>query len=79
MAGSASDGWMLFHKLSQRLTCSLLEPFQWAGVHIENSYALTGLTEYCNGGLFLNARVLCLQDVTQAGRLYTAGDELIVE
>ena len=77
--GSASDGWMPFHKLSQWLTYSLLEPFQWAGIRVEGLDALTGLPEYRNGGLFLDAGVLRLRDATQADRLHAAGDELIVE
>ena len=78
-AGSASDGWMPFHKLSQWLTYSLLEPFQWAGIRVEGLDALTGLPEYRNGGLFLDAGVLRLRDAAQADRLHAAGDELIVE
>ena len=78
-AGSASDGWMPFHKLSQWLTYSLLEPFQWAGIQVDGLDALTGLPEYRNGGLFLDASVLRLRDATHADRLHAAGDELIVE
>ncbi len=78
-AGSASDGWMPFHKLSQWLTYSLLEPFQWAGVQVDGLDALTGLPEYRNGGLFLDAGVLRLRDTGQASRPHAAGDELIVE
>ena len=78
-AGSVSDGWMPFHKLSQWLTYSLLEPFQWAGIHVEGLDALTGLPEYRNGGLFLDADVLRFRDPSQAEYLHAAGDELIVE
>ena len=78
-AGSLDDGWMPFHKLSQWLTYSLLEPFEWAGIRIEGLDALTGLPEYRNGGLFLDAGVLRLKDASQAERLHAAGDELIVE
>lgn len=78
-AGGASDGWMPFHKLSQWLTYSLLEPFEWAGVQVEGLDALTGLPEYRNGGLFLDAGVLLLRDDTLSGRLHSAGDEMIVE
>jgi hypothetical protein len=74
-----SQGWMPFHKLSQWLTYSLLEPFEWAGVQVNGLDALTGLPEYRNGGLFLDAGVLLLKDPAQAGRLHAAGDELIVE
>lgn len=74
-----SQGWMPFHKLSQWLTYSLLEPFEWAGVQVNGLDALTGLPEYRNGGLFLDAGVLLLKDPAQASRLHQAGDELIVE
>jgi hypothetical protein len=46
---------MPFHKLSQWLTYSLLEPFEWAGVPVHGLDALTGLPEYRNGGLLLDA------------------------
>lgn len=83
VAGSApaslSDGWMPFHKLSQWLTYSLLEPFEWAGIRVEGLDALTGLPEYRNGGLFLDAGVLRLKDPSQADQLHAPSDELIVE
>ena len=75
----AGSGWMPFHKLSQWLTYSLLEPFEWAGITVEGLDALTGLPEYRNGGLFLDAGVLVLKDPAQADRQHQAGDELIVE
>ena len=74
-----SSGWMPFHKLSQWLTYSLLEPFEWAGVQVKGLDALTGLPEYRNGGLFLDAGVLRLKDESLADQLHDAGDELIVE
>jgi len=74
-----SQGWMPFHKLSQWLSYSLLEPFEWAGVQVNGLDALTGLPEYRNGGLFLDAGVLLFKDPAQAQRLHQAGDELIVE
>ena len=57
-ADGLSRGWMPFHKLSQWLTYSLLEPFEWAGVQVDGLDALTGLPEYRNGGLLLDAGVL---------------------
>ncbi len=77
--GGPGSGWMPFHKLSQWLTYSLLEPFEWAGVQVQGLDALTGLPEYRNGGLFLDAGVLQFKDTAQAERLHAAGDELIVE
>ncbi len=74
-----TEGWMPFHKLSQWLTYSLIEPFEWAGVPVEGLDELTGLPEYRNGGLFLDAGVLNLKDPASADRLLQAGDEMIVE
>ena len=47
-----------FHKLSQWLTYSLLEPLEWAGLSIVGLGELTGLAEYRNGGLFVDGGVL---------------------
>ena len=74
-----TDGWMPFHKLSQWLTYSLLEPFQWGGVQVRGLDALTGLPEYRNGGLLLDSGVLRLKDPALASRTHAPGDELVVE
>ncbi len=74
-----SDGWVPFHKLSQWLTYSLLEPFQWAGVRVHGIDHLTGLPEYRNGGLFIDSGVLRLRDPQSAAALWKPGDEVIVE
>jgi len=47
-----------FHKLSQWLAYSLLEPLEWAGATVTGLDDLTGLPEYRNGGLFIDAGVL---------------------
>ncbi|MGE0098743.1 MAG: URC4/urg3 family protein [Hydrogenophaga sp.] len=72
-------GWMPFHKLSQWLTYSLLEPFEWAGVQVSGLDALTGLPEYRNGGLLIDAGVLIPLPSHHATRTWQAGDEFIVE
>ena len=74
-----TDGWMPFHKLSQWLTYSLLEPFEWAGVRVSGLDALTGLPEYRNGGLLIDAGVLQPKDPAALAQRYRAGDEFIVE
>jgi hypothetical protein len=51
-----------FHKSSQWLTYSLLEPMESAGLRVEGVEALTGLPEYRNGGLFLDSGVIALRD-----------------
>ncbi|TFZ04832.1 URC4/urg3 family protein [Ramlibacter rhizophilus] len=74
-----TDGWVPFHKLSQWLTYSLLEPFAWAGVQVHGIDRLTALPEYRNGGLLLDTGVLRLRDAQAAQQLWQPGDEIIVE
>jgi hypothetical protein len=68
-----------FHKLSQWLAYSLVEPLQWAGVTVPRLDALTGLPEYRNGGLLLDAKVLRPRDPGLFERMHQPGDEAIVE
>ena len=79
--GSAdiSKGWMPFHKLSQWLTYSLLEPFEWSGITITGLDQLTGLPEYRNGGLLIDSGVLSLKDPSAAKVTHHPGEEFIVE
>jgi len=51
-------GLVPFHKLSQWLTYSLVEPLEQAAVRVVGLDALTGLPEYRNGGLFLDGGVI---------------------
>ena len=78
LAGAA-DGIVPFHKLSQWLSYSLIEPLQEAGLTISNLDDLTGLAEYRNGGLFIDTRVLVLKDRSALDRAHDATSELIVE
>ena len=79
-AGSgASAGWVPFHKLSQWLCYSLLEPFEWAGVPVTELDGLTGLPEYRNGGLLLDSGVIVPRDPGFSQRRHTTGDEAIIE
>lgn len=54
----ATEGLVPFHKLSQWLSYSLLEPLERAGVTVTELDRLTGLAEYRNGGLFVDGGVL---------------------
>jgi hypothetical protein len=74
-----TDMLMPFHKLSQWLTYSLLEPCEWAGISVVNLDRLTGLAEYRNGGLFIDGEVLHFKDTSSLGHEFKPGDELIVE
>ncbi len=56
------DGIVPFHKLSQWLVYSLIEPLGDAGFTITGRDGLTGLAEYRNGGLFLDCGAIVVRD-----------------
>ncbi|MFO1317524.1 MAG: URC4/urg3 family protein [Burkholderiales bacterium] len=80
-AGGAGPtaGWVPFHKLSQWLAYSLLEPFEWAGVAVTGRDELTALPEYRNGGLLVDTGVLAVRDVAATHVAHPVGSELVVE
>jgi hypothetical protein len=63
-AAVPGDGLVPFHKLSQWLVYSLIEPLADAGFAITDIEGLTGLAEYRNGGLFLDCGVIAPRDPT---------------
>lgn len=60
--GMLTRGLVPFHKLSQWLAYSLVEPLEWAGLEVQHLDALTGLAEYRNGGLLIDTGVLVARD-----------------
>ncbi|PZU93445.1 MAG: DUF1688 domain-containing protein [Chelatococcus sp.] len=78
-AGEPTAGLVPFHKLSQWLSYSLIEPLQWAGIEVVDIDDLTGLPEYRNGGLFLDAGVISLRDPADALRAHEVSSTLVVE
>lgn len=76
---ATADGWMPFHKLTQWLTYSLLEPLADAGLHVTGLDALTGLPEYRNGGLLLDAGLLVPASGALPTVLLSVDDPAIVE
>ncbi len=72
-------GLVPFHKLSQWLSYSLIEPLQWAGIPVIDVDDLTGLPEYRNGGLFLDTGVVALKDPAAAIAVHEVGSPLVVE
>ncbi|EWM21139.1 Protein of unknown function DUF1688 [Nannochloropsis gaditana] len=69
-----------FHKLSQWLTYSLMEPLAEAGLALTETRHMTGLPEYRNGGLFVDLGVLEAKRpelLDPAG--HAPGSEVIVE
>ncbi|HRK25107.1 MAG TPA: URC4/urg3 family protein [Beijerinckiaceae bacterium] len=75
----ATAGLVPFHKLSQWLSYSLIEPLQAAGIAVTDIDGLTGLPEYRNGGLFVDTGVLALRDPAMAGAANTVDAPLVVE
>jgi hypothetical protein len=63
---ATTAGWVPFHKLSQWLVYSLLEPLQC-------------LPEYRNGGLLVDGGVIVPRDARDLARSWKPGDEFVVE
>ncbi len=77
--GDATDQLLPFHKLSQWLTYSLIEPMGRAGIVVTEIDGLTGLAEYRNGGLLMDTGALALRDQAHAERTHEVGSMLVVE
>lgn len=77
--GPETAGLVPFHKLSQWLSYSLIEPLQAAGFEVTDIDGLTGLPEYRNGGLFVDMGVLNLRDPGMADAANTVDSPLVVE
>ncbi len=75
----ADDGLVPFHKLSQWLTYSLLEPLQELGLEITGLDTLTGLPEYRNGGLCLDLGLISAKYPEILSSSYSVASEVIVE
>ncbi|KAJ2992663.1 hypothetical protein HDV02_002948, partial [Globomyces sp. JEL0801] len=56
-----SESFVCFHKLSQWLTYSLMEPLARANIVFTGVENMTGLAEYRNGGLFVDMNVITLK------------------
>ena len=77
--GDESDGIVPFHKLSQWLTYSLIEPVEWAGLRVVDIDRLTALPEYRNGGLLIDLGLICPRDGTDLRLRYDVASEVVVE
>lgn len=75
----ADDHLVPFHKLSQWLTYSLLEPLQELGLDITSLDALTGLAEYRNGGLCLDLGLISVKSPDILLKPQAVTSEVIVE
>jgi hypothetical protein len=72
-------GLIAFHKLSQWMTYSLVEPLLEAGITVTGVEELTGLPEYRNGGLLLDTGVLTMKDEKNYEKTWSAESDLIIE
>jgi Protein of unknown function (DUF1688) len=68
-----------FHKLSQWLTYSLLEPLQELGLEITGLDAMTGLPEYRNGGLCIDLGLIKPKQIDILRSPQKVSSEVIVE
>jgi len=75
----AGDGIVPFHKLSQWLVYSLVEPLLDAGFRVTGLDRLTGLAEYRNGGLFIDCGALAPRDDDLLRRKLDPFEEAVVE
>ncbi len=68
-----------FHKLSQWLSYSLIEPLEQAGIKVIDLEQLTGLPEYRNGGLLIDTELLQVKNKNLLLQAQEPGSEAIVE
>jgi hypothetical protein len=78
-ATDATTGLVPFHKLSQWLTYSLLEPLMWDGTVVTGVDQLTGLAEYRNGGLLIDTGLLVPKSPQVTSRDWSPDHEVIIE
>jgi hypothetical protein len=77
--GDASDGIVPFHKLSQWLTYSLIEPLSAVDLIVDDIDGLTALAEYRNGGLLVDLKAIVLRSGVDRLQEYAVYSELVVE
>lgn len=77
--GMGPEAFVPFHKLSQWLSYSLLEPLETAGYQVTGLDELTGLAEYRNGGLILDSGLVTLKDPALVKKSWHTDSKLIIE
>lgn len=77
----STDSFVSFHKLSQWLTYSLLEPLEsFVGLEFIGKEQLTGLAEYRNGGLFVDLGAISIKaEYRNESIEYYPCDEVIIQ
>jgi hypothetical protein len=77
--GDDTEGIVPFHKLSQWLAYSLIEPLEAAGLAVDALGELTALAEYRNGGLLIDLGVIRPRAVIDPRVQHDIASEVIVE
>jgi hypothetical protein len=72
-------GLVPFHKLSQWLAYSLVEPLEDAGIEVTDLDRLTALAEYRNGGLLIDLGVLVPKHAGVLAEPHEGASEVVVE
>ncbi|MEL6964679.1 MAG: URC4/urg3 family protein [Pseudomonadota bacterium] len=78
-ADDLTDGFVPFHKLSQWLAYSLIEPLEELGIDVIGLDALTPLAEYRNGGLLIDYGLLQPKHEAVIGQAHPGNAEVITE
>lgn len=68
-----------FHKLSQWMTYSLIEPILEAGFEVNGVEELTGLAEYRNGGLMIDSGLISVNDPEMLKKPWSPDSDLVIE
>lgn len=68
-----------FHKLSQWMTYSLVEPLMEAGLKVTGAEKLTGLAEYRNGGLILDFGLITAKNPADLQKAWKPEEDFIIE
>lgn len=77
--GEGINSLVPFHKLSQWMTYSLIEPIEEAGLKVTGVEQLTGLAEYRNGGLLIDSGLISFKNPADAEKTWTPDSDLIIE
>jgi hypothetical protein len=72
-------GLIPFHKLSQWMTYSLIEPILEAGIQVTEIEKLTGLAEYRNGGLMIDSGLISPKDPIHLTQAWAPESDLVIE
>src|SRR5690606_22643518 len=77
--GEGLAGLVPFHKLSQWLTYSVVDPLLEAGLRVDGFQDLTALAEYRNGGLLLDMGLIRLRAPERSAESHAPSSPLVVE